>query len=297
MKAVIPVRDIIPNPFQARKRIPAKSVRALAEEIKELGLWTGSLKGRMKNGKLQLCYGHRRLQALKQLGWKDVEVEIEDLTDEEMAFQGMAENMQRESLSDIEKAEAIKVMIVQMHRRGAKDSDALKKVCRILGLSPGWIKDLLSMTHLEPQVQRAIRDKNIAGRTALEAHRFGGKEMVSTAIAHKLPVHTISSMAQKIRRVPDEKVRAKVKREVIRGRLIKPEDVDQKIRTLMKGRKRRMPANLDAILEDGVRDMRTFNGQIDSIMIYQRYLGSAGSVATTVHKEARKLITKLQRLA
>ena len=49
MKAVIPVRDIVPNPFQARKRIPVKSVRALADEIQELGLWPGSLKGRMKD--------------------------------------------------------------------------------------------------------------------------------------------------------------------------------------------------------------------------------------------------------
>lgn len=296
MKAVIPLRDIVPNPYQARKHIPVRSVQALADEIRELGLWPGSLKGRMKDGKFQLCYGHRRLQALKVLGWKEVEVEIEDLNDDEMAFQGMAENMQRENLSDIEKAEAIKMMMGRITRTGASEPDALKKVCRILGLSPGWIKDLLSMTLLEAPVQRAIRDRNIAGRTALEAHRFGGKEMVTTAIRHHLPVHTISSMAQKIRRVPDDQVRERVRREVIRGRILKPDDVDVKIRTLMKGRQRRMPSNLEAILNDGIRDLRVFNSQIDGLLIYRRYFEGAGSAATGVRREAAKLARKLQKL-
>ena len=297
MKAVIPVRDIVPNPYQARKRIPIRSVRALADEIKDLGLWPGSLKGRMRDGKFQLCYGHRRLQALKVLGWKDVEVEVEDLNDDEMVYQGMAENMQRESLTDIEKAEAIKMMILRLQKTGLPESEALKKVCRILGLSPGWIKDLLSMTTLEAPVQGAIRDRKIAGRTALEAHRLGGKDMVKTAIRHKLPVHTISSMAQKVRRIPDEQVRARVRRDVIRGRLTKPDDVDEKVRSLMKGRKRQMPSNLEAILQDGACEMKRFYGQLDSILIYRRYLAGAGAAATALRRESGKLVKKLQKLA
>lgn len=297
MKAVIPVRDIVPNPYQARKRIPTKSVRALADEIKELGLWPGSLKGRMRDGRFQLCYGHRRLQALKLLGWKDVEVEVEDLNDDEMVYQGMAENLQRENLSDIEKAEAIQMMIGRLTKAGMAEPEALKKVCRILGLSPGWIKDLLSMKMLEAPVQGAIRDRKIAGRTALEAHRFGGKDMVNTAIKHKLPVHTISSMAQKVRRIPDEQVRERVRKDVIRGRLVKPDDVDAKVRTLMKGRKRQMPSNLEAILADGEREMKRFNGQLDSILIYRRYLPAAGAPATSVRREAAKLVKKLQKLS
>ena len=213
MKAVIPVRDIIPNPFQARKRIPAKSVRALAEEIKELGLWTGSLKGRMKNGKLQLCYGHRRLQALKQLGWKDVEVEIEDLTDEEMAFQGMAENMQRESLSDIEKAEAIKVMIAQMHRRGAKDSDALKKVCRILERADGdeeirWRKRMSRQN--VPRKILALVHKDEDRRIQIWIRvRLGGQRM--TEVAQAYGYRDGSGVHQVIRRL---EARAKEDREL-----------------------------------------------------------------------------------
>ena len=107
MKVVVPVKDILPNPWQARKKMDRESIRALAEEIKASGLWPGSLRGRMKGSHVELCYGHRRLAALKVLGWDKAEVEVDELTDEEMALQSLAENFQREGLSDIEKANLV----------------------------------------------------------------------------------------------------------------------------------------------------------------------------------------------
>ena len=105
MKVVINIKDILPNPYQARKRMDKRAIRALADEIEASGLWPGSLRGRMRGSKVELCYGHRRLAALKHLGWDKVEVEIDELSDEEMALQSLAENFQREGLTDIEKAE------------------------------------------------------------------------------------------------------------------------------------------------------------------------------------------------
>ena len=55
MKAVVRLRDIIANPYQARKKMDRTRVRALADEIREAGLWPGSLRGRMKGEKVELC--------------------------------------------------------------------------------------------------------------------------------------------------------------------------------------------------------------------------------------------------
>ncbi len=296
MKAVVPVKNIVPNPFQARKKMDREGVQALADEIRENGLWPGALRGRMKGDRLELCYGHRRLQAVKALGWKEVEVEVEELSDEEMAVQNLAENLQREGLTDLEKAQAIHLMIQRTTRSGVKETEAFARVSRLLGLSGGWIKDLLSLLDLEPAVQRAIRDKRIAGRTALEAHRLGGKEMVETAIAHKLPVHKISSIAQKIRRIPDEKVREEVKRDVIRGRVTGPEEVQEKARKLLKGRSPAAPADLDRLVGDWSRRIRGWNGELDEIVLYRRFLNEPGR-ADVLRSEIRRLVARLQRLA
>ena len=72
MKVVIPVKNVFPNPFQARKKMDRDAVKALADEIRENGLWPGALRGRMKGDRVELCFGHRRLAAIKSLGWKEV---------------------------------------------------------------------------------------------------------------------------------------------------------------------------------------------------------------------------------
>ena len=295
MKVVVPIKDIQPNPWQARKKMDREAVRNLAEEIQASGLWPGSLRGRMKGSFVQLCYGHRRLAALKHLGWDKVEVEVDELSDEEMALQGLAENFQREGLSDIEKAQGLHVMAQMLLKQKLSESDAMKRVSKFVGLSEAWIRDLLSMLDMEAPVQRAIRDRKIAGRTALEAHRFGGKQMVATAVAHKLPVHRISAMAKRVRGIPDAGVRERLRKEVVQGKLTDPDRVDEKARKLMKGRKVVAPEGFDRILQDWTFVVRHWNEKADEILVYKRFF--PGHNVAALKADAAKLARKLQKLA
>src|SRR5262245_13243759 len=94
----IKVKDIRPNPFQHRKTTDAQAIQSLAREIDKVGLWAGALRGRESDGHVQLCFGHRRLAAVKELGWKEVDVDVVELSDEDMALQALVENLQREGL-------------------------------------------------------------------------------------------------------------------------------------------------------------------------------------------------------
>jgi ParB/RepB/Spo0J family partition protein len=295
MKVVVPIKDIQPNPWQARKKMDREAVRNLAEEIQASGLWPGSLRGRMKGSNVELCYGHRRLAALKHLGWDKVEVEVDELSDEEMALQGLAENFQREGLSDIEKAQGLHVMVQMLLKQKLSESEAMKRVSKFVGLSEAWIRDLLSMLDMEAPVQRAIRDRKIAGRTALEAHRFGGKEMVATAVAHKLPVHRISAMAKRVRGIPDAGVRERLRKEVVQGKLTDPDRVEEKARKLMKGRKVVAPEGFDRILQDWTFVVRHWNEKTDEILVYKRFF--PGHNVAALKADAARLARKLQKLA
>ncbi|RPH40438.1 MAG: ParB/RepB/Spo0J family partition protein, partial [Planctomycetota bacterium] len=291
----VPMKVILPDPYQARKTMEREAIRNLAEELKASGLWPGSLRGRMKGSHVELCYGHRRLAALKHLGWDKVEVEVDELTDEEMALQGLAENFQREGLSDIEKAQGLHTMVQLLIKQQVSESDAMKRVSKFVGLSEAWIRDLLSMLDMEGTVQRAIRDRKIAGRTALEAHRFGGKQMVATAVIHKLPVHKISAIAKKVRSIPDADVRDHVRKEVMKGKLVEPERVEEKARKLMKGRKVKAPEDLDRILADWTYLVKHWNEKADELLIYKRFFG--GRNVGGLKSEASKLVRKLAKLA
>ena len=295
MKVVVPIKDILPNPYQARKKMDREAIRNLAEEIKASGLWPGSLRGRMKGSYVELCYGHRRLAALKHLGWDKVEVEVDELTDEEMALQGLAENFQREGLSDIEKAQGLHTMVQLLIKQNVSESDAMKRVSKFVGLSEAWIRDLLSMLDMEGAVQRAIRDRKIAGRTALEAHRFGGKQMVATAVVHKLPVHKISAIAKKVRSIPDAGVRERIRGDVMSGKIVDPERVEEKARKLLKGKKLKAPEDLDRILSDWSHLFRHWNEKVEELIVYRRFF--AGRNTSAVKGEAQKLIKRLEKIA
>ncbi len=295
MKVVVNVKDILPNPYQARKKMNPEAVRALAGEIRESGLWPGSFRGRMRGSKVELCYGHRRLAAVKLLGYNQVDVEVDELNDEEMALQSLAENFQREGLTDIEKAEGLQGMVRRMVQRKLSESEAMKRVSQFVGLSEAWIRDLFSMLEMEGVVKRAVRDRKIAGRTALEAHRFGGKQMVATAVEHKLPVHKISALARRVRSIPDEKVRERLKKQVIEGRLVEPEKIDEKARTLLKGRKLKAPEDFDRTLSDWSYILRHWNDKVEELLRYRRFF--AGRNTALVQAEARKLSKKLERVA
>ena len=295
MKVVVPVKEIRPNPWQARKRMDRESIRALAEEIKASGLWPGSLRGRMKGSEVELCYGHRRLAALKYLGWDKVEVEVDELSDEEMALQSLAENFQREGLSDIEKAQGLHTMVQLLIKQKIAEGEAMKRVSRFVGLSEAWIRDLLSMLDMEAPVQRAIRDRKIAGRTALEAHRFGGKQMVATAVIHKLPVHKISAIAKRVRSIPDAGVREKIRSDVMSGKLVEPDRVDERARKMLKGKKLKAPEDLDRVLSDWGLLLKHWNEKLDELIVYKRFF--AGRNTVTVKGEAQRLIKRLEKIA
>ena len=294
MKVVVPIKDILPNPYQARKTMDREAIRNLAEEIKASGLWPGSLRGRMKGSHVELCYGHRRLAALKHLGWDKVEVEVDELTDEEMALQGLAENFQREGLSDIEKAQGLHTMVQLLIKQQVSESDAMKRVSKFVGLSEAWIRDLLSMLDMEGSVQRAIRDRKIAGRTALEAHRFGGRVMVETAVEHKLPVHRISAMAKKIRGIPDVGVREKIRKDVVNGRITEPDRLEERARKMLKGKKLSAPEDFDRVLKDWGFVVTHWSEKIEELLVYKRFF--PGRNLAVIRAEAATLAKKLAKL-
>src|SRR5262245_15879272 len=114
MVETVSIKDIVPSPYQLRQQMNPQTISELAAEIKNVGLWSGALRGRrLEDGKIQLCFGHRRLEAIKSLKWKTVDVEILSLTDIQMIQQGLVENLQRDGLTDFERAKGI-LLLQQM---------------------------------------------------------------------------------------------------------------------------------------------------------------------------------------
>ena len=76
------VKDIFYNPYRSSK-IPFNNekIKQLETNIESTGFWD-NIVARKNNGKYEIAYGHHRLEALKNLGIKEVDIPIKDLDDD-----------------------------------------------------------------------------------------------------------------------------------------------------------------------------------------------------------------------
>ena len=99
------------NPWQPRQSMEPEALRELADSIRVMGLLQVPLGRRVDGGRVQLAFGHRRVAASRLLhqegqGAPDIDLDIAELTDEQMAVMALTENERRTQLNQLEVARA-----------------------------------------------------------------------------------------------------------------------------------------------------------------------------------------------
>jgi ParB family transcriptional regulator, chromosome partitioning protein len=285
------ISSIRPNAFQVRKHVDREGVQALAHEIKELGYW-GSLRARKQGNHYELCFGHRRLEALKLLKIKEVDLEVVDLSDDEMATQALVENLQREGLTDVEKAEGIKQLIERYEANGQKTGR--QHVAALMGLSEPRIAELLSLSALTRQSKQFVARRQISGATAVRAMRIGGEEMIATAVKHALPQKTLQGIQQELLAISEPKIREQVTKAVVAGRLRDPESVRMRERQLRAAKTGPVPTDLRVMVRKWTKSMREWMELLDVALEYRDYMETDPEGAEKFKTAARELIDKLK---
>ena len=60
--------------------------------------------------KYEIVYGHRRVEAARRAGFVEIDATIEDMSDDEAMVQALIENIQREDMTPLDTARALKVL-------------------------------------------------------------------------------------------------------------------------------------------------------------------------------------------
>lgn len=103
----ISVEQIIPNPYQPRRDFDQNKIIELAESIESVGQ-IEPIVVRRSGDQYELIVGERRLRAFQYLKRPMINAVIRDADDGLMAVMALAENIDREDLSDYEIGLAIK---------------------------------------------------------------------------------------------------------------------------------------------------------------------------------------------
>lgn len=144
------IADLQANRSQPRQDFDEKSLAGLAESIRVDGVMQPVIARRLTEGQYELIAGERRWRAAQLAGLADIPAVIRDLSERESAEWALIENLQREDLNPIERAEAF---------QGLADTHQLSHddIARRVGLERSTVTNLLRLLKLAPEVRGLVR--------------------------------------------------------------------------------------------------------------------------------------------
>ena len=148
------VIEVEPNKKQARKEFNYKKLEELAESIKTFGVLQPIIVAK-KDGYYEIIAGERRWRASKLANIKTIPAIIREDKDEENTHISIIENVQRENLNAIEKAQGYKDAIEKYE---LSVEDFAKKI----GKTKNAITDVLEILNLSDKVLELARKENLS---------------------------------------------------------------------------------------------------------------------------------------
>jgi ParB family chromosome partitioning protein len=106
----IELSKIVKSPHQVRTITTDEELWELAESINGHGLLQ-PIKVRPTERGHELVYRHRRVAAMRLLGWTKCEAIVEGVTDEDSLVQSIAETLQRQNLGILDEARSYQILI------------------------------------------------------------------------------------------------------------------------------------------------------------------------------------------
>lgn len=151
----IPVAQISPNPHQPRKEFNEAAIASLAASLKTTGLVQPIIVRRLSNDQYQLIAGERRLRAAKSAGLTTIPALIRDVDPIRQAQMALIENIQREDLNPIDRAQAYRALISQL---GLTQAELASR----LGEDRSTIANFLRLLELVPPVQELVKNNQLS---------------------------------------------------------------------------------------------------------------------------------------
>ena len=150
--STLPVRAIVPNPFQPRKEFRPGELDELAASIEACGLLQPVLVRKAPGGRsYELVAGERRLRAVKQLGWTELPASIRDVDDDTLLVLALVENLQREKLSPLEEAHGYETLRNMF-------GFTQEKIAEAVGKKRSTVANMLRLLNLPPSVRRLLEE-------------------------------------------------------------------------------------------------------------------------------------------
>ena len=158
---LIPLSDIISDPDQPRKKFDKEKLEELAESIKSKGVIEPlTVRFMEDDGRYQIVTGERRLKAAQLAGLQEIPCIIKQVSDEETLTYQLVENLQREDLSPVEEAAALKKLL--------GNGLTQVKISKLIGKSQPYVSQALKILDLPQTILKEAQTSSVSKEHLLQ---------------------------------------------------------------------------------------------------------------------------------
>jgi len=192
----IPVEQVVPNCRQPRTDFSDATLQSLAESIRTAGLMQ-PIMVRQHLGQYELVAGERRWRAAKLLGMTMIPALVRDMDEQTAAELALIENIQREDLNPMERANAL--------RRLALDfSMTHQAIADKVGLDRASVTNLLRLSELDPSTAELVRTGRLTqghAKALLAVLNLAQRsELAAGVVKHDWSVRELERQVQSLQR-------------------------------------------------------------------------------------------------
>jgi len=193
---------IRPSKFLVRGEFDQQrpEIESLARSIREHGLLQPILIRPLDHG-FEIVAGHRRMQACRHLRWRFISCAIREISDKQAYEIQLIENLQRQSMSPLEEAEAFRKYVDEFGWGGV--TELSKKI----GKSIEYVSHRMQLLKLPENVKIELVQNKISASHAIELSTLDFNDqigIIKEVISDNLTIKEIRQLKSNIRSNSEE---------------------------------------------------------------------------------------------
>lgn len=214
----IPLSEIRPFKNHPFKVTDDELMQQTIDSIMQVGVLNPAIIRPAPDGGYEMVAGHRRLHAADLAGLKTIPAIVRNLDDDEAVILMVDSNLQRETISPMERAQAYKMKLEALKHQGKRvdlegkststqiaQKLSVEKVAAEAGTSRDQVRRYIRLTELLPEVQKKVDSKEIAFSPAVELSYLTRDEQKQFLDAMDYSQNTPSlSQAQRLKKLSRE---------------------------------------------------------------------------------------------
>ena len=214
----IPLSEIRPFKNHPFKVTDDELMQQTIDSIMQVGVLNPAIIRPAPEGGYEMVAGHRRLHAADLAGLKTIPAIVRNLDDNEAVILMVDSNLQRETISPMERAQAYKMKLEALKHQGKRvdltcdqvghkldSKKSIQKVAEDAGESKTQVQRYIRLTELLPEVQKKVDSKEIAFSPAVELSYLTRDEQKQFLDAMDYSQNTPSlSQAQRLKKLSRE---------------------------------------------------------------------------------------------